>query len=484
MKIDNSGPPYFINTFDQALNWIGAKPNGETREQPTGQARSGQTRDAAPEPTGLGPDPASDGVLLRFADVRAVRREERVNPATGVKRQVVVVSYVASTEDIDSYESILTCDWNEDGRLDDFKRNPVILWSHNSGWGMPVPAIGHAENVRVENRKLLLDVVCDDTTPFDREIAEKLAKGVLRAGSVGFAPGDCELIEIDGREIIRYFKNKLREFSVCNVGSNSSALAQSQREFVGLAREMARAAGGKIAMDQVVARYKANTLTRTVSPALPAPVQPTAAPAAGDTMKDRKRIDIDARAVRSDGEGMSADASCPHCNEPVEVNARSVPTPKKATDEIATLTERATKAEQALTRETAEKDAVEKRAALLDTKLATAEQTIQRMREDRVSAEIELRVGKKLDPTEKDDQVRLALLDLANQTPDPEQPTRTLGDKAFAARLAKIDARRDIGLLGAPITAGGKENQNANAPAVRSIADKIDSAVAEDLKHK
>lgn len=464
--------------------------NDEKGKNDGRSARGSGSGDAPAEPAGGGSDEAPNGVLLRTADVRGVRVETRQDPGTGKARDVVVVSFVASTEDVDSHESILIADWDQEGRLEEYRRNPVILWMHNRTFSTPAPAIGHAENVRVESKKLLLDVVCDDTTDLDKAVAAKLRKGVLRAGSVGFEAGVCEIRMIGDREVAVFSKNKLKEFSIVNIGSNASALATAQRALVATAREMARARGGRVDMADVVAHVRAQraletTEMRTGTTALSTGVVPAATPpttpdparaAAKDpTMKDRKKIDLDERAVRATDTGLTAEASCPHCEAPIEVAARSVPTAKKTTDEIAALTQRATAAEGSLERAVAEKDAVEKRAALLDGKLAAAEAQIQKMREDRVAAEIDARIGKKLDPTERADQVKLSLLDLADQTPDPEKSGSTLGDKAFAARLAKIDARRDIGLLGGPISAGGDGNAAGANPNVgqRSVIDEI-----------
>lgn len=506
------------------MNAAKEKPNGRSTE-PGGPGVSGNE---APEPADGGHDAASHGVLLRTALVRDVRREDRKNPVTGQTRPVVVVDYIASTEDIDSHGSILVCDWDQDGRLKRYLDNPVVLWMHDRTMATPPPAIGTAENVRVDAKELLLTVVCDDTTDLDRAIAEKLIKRVLRGGSVGWAPGVCEIREIDGEEILVFSKNELREFSIANVPSNPNTLAQGQRALVSAAREMARSRGGRVEMRDVLTQLHAPTpepvrgavhdvrdwdLVTVKAGVIAAgnvsqggrggvdipesdisPVkahlakqfdmtpprekdEKSARPSDHGATMTKKRIEIDERAVRADKGGIICDITCPECKADFDMSAKVMPMTPEKEKALETAQTRAGDAEKNLERVTVEKDAAEKRATLLDGRLASQETLIRGLREQRVTAEIEKRVGVRIDPAERDDQVRLAMLDIADVTPDPDKASSTLGEKAFAARLAKLDARRDLGLLGAPITAGGAGNTAGTTPGgqARSLLDNINA---------
>jgi hypothetical protein len=458
-----------------------------------------QTRDAAPEPAGDGWDAASHGLLLRTADVRSVRCESRKNPTNGEPRSLVVADWVASTEDEDSYESVIVADWDQDGRLDRFRANPVLLWMHNRE-SVQRPAIGLCENVRVENKKLLLTVVCDDTSDFDREISTKIEKGILRAGSVGWAWGEARLRSVGDREVVVFSKNELREFSICNVGANAFALAQ--RDLVTAAREMART-HGSVGMREVVAHYRERFSRRTSQratpttlslPPAPAPEERTPAPreprAPGETMK--KKLELGA--VRATDTGIISDAACPHCEASIEVLASTIPLPTQRAAEVETLTKRATTAEgkiaetqRALDVAQTELDGAKTRLAAMEPELTAARAAAERHQAERIATAVDERVGKKIFPAERANEIKLATLLLADRTPDPDskdaegKPTRTLGEKAFAARLAEIDVRPHIGLVGDPIT-GGDQKHNTGAgkdPAARNLAAEIDDLVAK-----
>lgn len=482
------------------LAFIGAAANGappENRDE-RHQTATDRASHASPEQARGGHDASPDGMLLRHANVRSVRREDRLHPVTKEIRRLVVADWVASTESVDSYESILICDWDKNGGLDQFRRNPVFLWAHDRALGHSMPAIGHCENARVEQNQLLLTTICDDTTEFDRQIAEKIEKGVIRMGSVGFDWSKAELRTIGDQEVVVFSGNRLREFSGCNIGSNNDAMVQ--RALVSASRELARA-HGSVDMAAVVAHLRAaNTTARADPPAAappavasavpPAPIGAPAAPTPkrhGDPMATKKTIDIEERAVRADQNGATIAIVCPHCEAPVDANVRTLPVPahvtaeheqtRKALDtaraDLAAEKTRVAEMDGKLTRAEAEKTAAENRAAALDVKVATMETTLRAQREAFVASEIDKRVGVRIEVIEREDQIRLAMLDLADATPDPEKAGHTLGDKAFAARLAKLDQRRDLGLLGAPIT--GPTNVTTTptpaAPGTRSLWD-------------
>lgn len=474
----------------------------DEKEKRRGQDGSGAARNAAPEPTGDGGHAAPDGVLLRTAIVRAVRRETRPT-AQSPERKLVVVDFVASTEDVDSHDSILVCDWAEAGRLKRYESNPVLLWMHNRG--EPRPAIGHCENVVVRNAKgnaigsaslrlegnvLLATAVFDDSTEFDREIAAKYEKGVLRAFSVGFCPGKCEVRVIDDREVVVFSENELREISAVNVPSNAAALATGQRDLVQTAREMARAAGGTVAMRDVLTRLSTIPQTRDV-PSTDRDVTPTPALGHGDIMATpiKKIVHPDASTVRATDDGATFDVACPHCDAPVEVSARSLPLPTKRATEIeearkALDTERAALASErtALTETRALLESEQKRAAGLESRLAETSRGLSNMLLAAADRDVTERIGKKIEPHEKDEEMSLARMFLADNAPDMDgpkdadgKPTRTLGQKKWAERLAKLDQRRDLGLLAAPITADAPiaaPDQRTQAAAAANQTDK------------
>lgn len=434
---------------------------------------SGAPRDTAPEPPGNGGHAPPDGVLLRTALVRTVRREDRLNPATGTARPVVVVDFVASTEDVDSHGSVLVCDWDQDGRLKRYTDNPVLLWMHGRE-DIARPAIGKCENVRVENRKLLATAVFDDTTDFDRGVAEKYAKGVLNAFSVGFCPGEVEIRMVGGEEVIFFSKNELRENSAVNVGSNASALAQ--RAFIGAARDLAKSRGGRVEMRDVIAQIRAsNTPAAPVAaPPIPTPTPPKER-GHGDTMTTKKTIEIEERDVRADKGGVTCSVGCPHCEKDFDMSIKAVPMPPEKALELQQTRDALTRETASLTEARALLSTEQKRATELETKLADATARATALLLDGATREIDQRVGKKIEPHERDAELDLARLFLSDATPDPDSkdaagnPTRTLGQKKLTERLARLDQRRDLGLLGAPIT---------GTPGLPAADPKVSAAVA------
>lgn len=405
------------------------------------------------EPTGDGRGDASDGVLVRAAVVRAVRREARPTEKDP-NRSVVAVDFVASDESIDSHGSVLVCDWDQDGRLNRYLANPVLQWMHGRA-PEQIPAIGHCENVRVVGRQLLATAVFDDTTEFDREIAAKYEKGILRAFSVGFVPGEAEVRIVDGREVVFFSKNELRENSAVNVPSNANALVAKQRAVVDVVREMSRAAGGPVLMRDVMARLRDAPATQEqTEPAPVAAPTPAATTAHGDTMTTKK-IEIEERDMRAEkGGGMHMKMTCPHCDKEIEMAMKAMPMhPEKAAELDQTKT--------ALAEKERLFDVEQKRAQGLEDRLASATAQIGRMLLDHAQSELTARSGKKFEPAEMDEEMVLARMFLSDVAPDPESPkdekgnpTRTIGQKKFAARLATLDKRRDLALLDNPITAG------------------------------
>lgn len=163
--------------------------------------------------------PRWDGVVRRHVDcdVRAINQVERS------------VDVIASTNTLDAHYDILEQDWD----LRRYRKNPVVLWNHNSC--MYVGArpkdllpIGHASNVRVEEGKLKATLTFVDEKA--SELAEAVWQGFLqrsiRAVSVGFKPGKVTQELLNGRNIYRLSENELREISVVAIPANPDAVAE------------------------------------------------------------------------------------------------------------------------------------------------------------------------------------------------------------------------------------------------------------------
>lgn len=133
--------------------------------------------------------------------------------------------FVASTADVDRMGDIVEQSW----KLDAFKSNPVILWNHDSAR----PPIARALAVDVVDGQLVIDMEFDMQDPFAAEVAGKLQRGFLNAGSVGFFPGQVQYRADLPKNDPRYAENsmgivasqnELVEFSITPIPANSMAL--------------------------------------------------------------------------------------------------------------------------------------------------------------------------------------------------------------------------------------------------------------------
>jgi HK97 family phage prohead protease len=131
---------------------------------------------------------------------------------------------VASTSSVDRQDDIVEQDWE----LDDYAKNPVILWGHR----YDLAPVGRALGVKVENGKLLASIAWDEDSEMGKAVARQVRDGFLNAVSVGFYPGqsiprrslpDGDPRKKDGYGYI-HSKNKLLEISVVPVPANAEAL--------------------------------------------------------------------------------------------------------------------------------------------------------------------------------------------------------------------------------------------------------------------
>jgi len=101
--------------------------------------------------------------------------------ADGLEQGTGPIRFVASTEEIArDGKSLKVADW----RLENYQRNPVVLWVHDyMGRNLP---IGRAVEVGVEGNALVADVQFDQADEFARQVESKYRRGYLNAVSVGW----------------------------------------------------------------------------------------------------------------------------------------------------------------------------------------------------------------------------------------------------------------------------------------------------------
>lgn len=137
-------------------------------------------------------------------------------------------TFILSDESVNNYGFWLPL---SGAQLDQFKKNPVMLWMHNRAWRGTkdeILPIGYWDNIRVENGKLLGDAIFDESDEFAMSISEKVDNNVLRMASVGIrvieTSRDAKWIK-PGQTTETPTMWSLREASIVDIGSNNNALS-------------------------------------------------------------------------------------------------------------------------------------------------------------------------------------------------------------------------------------------------------------------
>jgi hypothetical protein len=168
----------------------------------------------------------------------------------------------------------------------------------------------------------------------------------------------------------------------------------------------------------------------------------------GRAMSDKKKTVVVASEGRAMGDGVVYEGVvCPECNAACNMMFKAEMLPMARAAE---LEKRAGEAEGRASLLAKERDASEARAKSLEDKLAEANKQIAEHRDARVASEIDKRVGTKIEPAERDAELEIAKL---------------LDETAFLKRLATIDARRDLGLVGPPVVQNKNAQDGANVTA-------------------
>jgi HK97 family phage prohead protease len=131
------------------------------------------------------------------------------------------VQFVISSAAVDRMGDTISVDgWD----LGNFKKNPVVLWSHD-----PTMPIGVADKIWAEGGKLkaIAEFQPADINPFADSIYKMLThpKRFLRATSVGFIPKEYAFSKDPNRTFgVDFLKQELTEFSICAIPANPEAL--------------------------------------------------------------------------------------------------------------------------------------------------------------------------------------------------------------------------------------------------------------------
>jgi len=134
------------------------------------------------------------------------------------------VNFTISTDAVDRYNSTIA---PEGWQLDNFQRNPVVLWAHDDS----IPAIGRAEETRIDgvnvrSRAIFAD---RDTHPLADTVFRLIKAGFINGASVGWIPLEWKFIETKERGFgIDYTQQELLEWSVVNIPANPECLKEAR----------------------------------------------------------------------------------------------------------------------------------------------------------------------------------------------------------------------------------------------------------------
>ena len=116
-------------------------------------------------------------------------------------------------------------------QLDQFRKNPIMLWMHNRAWRgtkEEVLPIGYWDNIRIEKGKLLADAVFDENDDFASTIGDKVENNILRMASCGIrvieSSQDLKWLK-PGQTCETPTKWTLKEASIVDIGANDNALS-------------------------------------------------------------------------------------------------------------------------------------------------------------------------------------------------------------------------------------------------------------------
>lgn len=158
--------------------------------------------------------------IYRSAQVR----ELPTKPADTASNERVF-QLVASTQDLDSHDSIVEASWD----LKRYLENPIVLWDHNMTFDSGTLPIGTMRKLEVNKDNQLvgeLVLASEKANPRAEQVFQLIKEGILRGVSVGFYPRDVRYEKHDGRQVLVLSNNELREISLTPVPSNPNTLIQ------------------------------------------------------------------------------------------------------------------------------------------------------------------------------------------------------------------------------------------------------------------
>lgn len=135
--------------------------------------------------------------------------------------------FLLSDESVNSYGTrILT----EGIGLDDYLKNPIVLWGHIRSWSDKedqILPIGKIVKLWIEDKKLYGEIVFDAKDEFAQKIESKVKQGILNACSVSInvtTTSDDSSVILQGQRYATIIECSLREVSIVDIPANKNCV--------------------------------------------------------------------------------------------------------------------------------------------------------------------------------------------------------------------------------------------------------------------
>ena len=109
--------------------------------------------------------------------------------------------------------------------LEQYKRNPVLLFMHERG-----KVIGTVKDLKIENGELTGELVFDEASELSRQCKAQYDAGSLRMVSIGIDPketSEAKDLLLEGQTLPTVTKCKLVEISLVDIGANDDAIVMN-----------------------------------------------------------------------------------------------------------------------------------------------------------------------------------------------------------------------------------------------------------------
>lgn len=167
-----------------------------------------------------------DTLRKGVAPDKPLRKQFICDEVKAVDTENLLVDFTISTDSVDRYGDVVEASgWD----LKNYKRNPVILFAHDSV--SPPIAKCIPKSLKIENGKLkaTAQFMPRDLYDFSFMIFSMYQKGFMKATSVGFRPLEWAFSEDKNREMgVDFTKQELLEFSCVPVPANPEALMEAK----------------------------------------------------------------------------------------------------------------------------------------------------------------------------------------------------------------------------------------------------------------